>query len=335
MSRVHQRVLRAVRLLPQAVKIGIDEPDTPEEEPKQEEERPRSSASPRPRPSAPINRTARRVPPSPSGKAQPPAPGPNKELLQKIDELQTKLSEAEAQNAALAQERDKLASEIDGVKADYQGRKKELEAGAAAAAAKVADEAREKAKKEGWDAGHSEGLSAARNEVKKEYLDKFSGLISVLEGINKRLNESFAKLAALNQPRMIRMWTEMLKRMLHRQVELHPETIDVVLSDLLSRLSDKSQILIYAAPDDVERLEGDMDAEFREVLRGVHHLDIKADPNVEPGSCIVETSLGVYDARWRTQMGQVESVVDNVFQQVKKEEQAGGQGPLPGEEAKA
>ena len=326
MSRVHQRVLRAVRLLPQAVKIGIDEPDSLEEtgeEPKQEE-RNHPSISSRPRPSAPVNRTARRVPSSPSSKAKPAVPEPNKELLQKIESLEASLSEAEEKNAALTQERDKLASEINGVKADYEGRKKELEANAAAEAAKMADEARAKAKEEGWNAGHSEGLSAAQSEVKKEYLDKFSGLVSVLEGINKRLEESFAKLVSLNQPRMIRMWTEMLRRMLHRQVELHPEPLDVVLSDLLSRLSDKSQVVIYAAPDDIAHLEGDMDAEFREVLRGVHHLDLKADLNVEPGSCIVETSLGVYDARWRTQLGQVESVVDNVFQQVVKDEKGAG-----------
>ncbi len=311
MSRVHQRVLRAVRLLPQAVKIGIADSDSPEDEPKQQEERPRPSVSTRSRPSAPVNRTARRTPPPPN---------PNRELLQKIDELQEKLNEAEAKNAALTQERDKLASEIDGIREDYEGRKKELEAGAAAQAAKVAEEARAKAKDEGWNTGHSEGLSAAQTEVKKEYLDKFSGLVSVLEGINKRLEESFTKLVSLNQPHMIRMWTEMLRRMLHRQVNLHPETIGIVVSDLLSRLSDKNQVVIYVAPDDVAHLESDMDAEFREVLRGVHHLDIKADLNVEPGSCIVETSLGVYDARWRTQMGQVESVVDNVFQQIVKDE---------------
>ena len=233
------------------------------------------------------------------------------------------IKQKENQISQAKKERDSLSS----AKTNLEKVKKELEANAAAEAAKVADEARTKAKKEGWDTGHNEGLTAARNEVKKEYLDKFSSLVSVLEGVNKRLNESFAKLVALNQPRMIRMWTEMLRRMLHRQVELHPETIDIVLSDLLSRLSDKSQILIYAAPGDVAHLETDMDAEFREVLRGVHHLDIKADPNVEPGSCIVETSLGVYDARWRTQMGQVESVIDNLFQQIKKdgqkEEQSG------------
>ncbi len=122
----------------------------------------------------------------------------------------------------------------------------------------------------------------------------------------------------LNQPRLIRVWSEMLRRMLQRQVELNPDTIDYVLSELLSRLSDKNQILIYVSPEDMKHLEGELDTKFQEALRGVKKLELKSDPNVETGSCIIETGLGVYDARWKTQMSQVESVVDEIFQQVKK-----------------
>ena len=118
---------------------------------------------------------------------------------------------------------------------------------------------------------------------------------------------------------MIRMWSEMLKRMLQRQVELNPDTIEKVLSELIGRLSDKNNIVIYVSPDDIKKLEGNMDAKFQEALRGVKRLELKSDPNVEDGSCIVETGLGVYDARWRTQLGQVESVVDNIFQEITKE----------------
>ena len=105
--------------------------------------------------------------------------------------------------------------------------------------------------------------------------------------------------------------------MLHRQIELNPDTIDTVLTELLSRLSDKNQVLIYVSPEDQKHLEGELDPKLQEILRGVKKLEIKSDPNVEQGSCIIETGLGVYDARWRTQMGQVESVIDDIFQQVK------------------
>ena len=318
MSRVHQRVLRAVRLLPQAVKIGIpDEPEQPAGEPEEEEKPGGEGNTPPPRSlsSRPPIR-----PQKPVGKPAPPRPNPNKPLLDKIEALQQSLKEAEARNEELARERDQLASEIDGVKADYENRKRELEAESASNAAKAADEARAKAKTEGWEKGHSEGLSEARAEVEKEYRDRFSGLVASLEKFSQRLEQSFSDLVALNQPRMIRLWTKMLQRMVQRQVELYPDTINHVLANVLSHLSDKNQIVIYVAPDDLDRLKADMDTEFQEELRGVRHLELKPDPNVDPGSCIVETGLGVYDARWRTQMGQVESVVDSVFQQIAKEE---------------
>ena len=241
------------------------------------------------------------------------------ELGAQIRALTNSLSNAQVENAELTEAKKKLESEIGGIKSDYEKRRKTLESEAQANAKKIADKAREQAITEGQVKGYEEGLQKARAEVEQEYLDKFSGLAGVIEGVGKKLDENFAELVKLHQPRMIRMWTEMLKRMLFRQVELNPDTIDTVLSELLSRLSDKNQILIYVSPDDMKNLEGELDSKFQEALRGAKRVELKSDPNVQNGSCIVETALGVYDARWKTQMTQVESVVDEIFQQVNKE----------------
>ena len=320
MSRIPQRVLRSVRLLSQEpVKVGIPpEPELPSEgvPPEgagDEEDRPDSPSSPSDNGGA--SRAGTPAPPLDVGPSE-----EEQELLRQIEALQTSLGEAESKNAALSEAKGKLEAEIDGAKSDYLAKKKAIEADAASIASKAAEEARTRGHEEGWNAGHAEGLKEARAEIEKEYLDKFASLASALESIHQRLEENFSALVALNQPRMIRLWTEMLRRMLRRQVELNPDTIDVVLSDLLSRLSDKSQVAIYVSPEDIAHLEADMDKQFQEVLRGVHKLELKADSNVDRGSCIVETSLGVYDARWRTQMDQVGSVIDNIFQQIVKDD---------------
>lgn len=301
----HQRVLRTVRLLPQAVKIGILESEIKQEGTKPPE--PKKSAAPEPKP-----------------KVQVKMPAPNtkevEELTAQVKALTNSLSNAEVRNMELSEAKQKLEGEINGVKSDYERRRKQLESEAQANAKKIADKAREAAISEGQVRGYEEGLKKARLEVEQEYLAKFSELGGVIEGLGKKLEADFAELVKLNQPRLIRVWTEMLRRMLHRQVELNPDTIDSVLSELLSRLSDKNQILIYVSPDDMRHLEGQLDTKFQEALRGTKKLELKADPNIEQGSCIVETALGVYDARWRTQMGQVESVVDDIFQQVTKNE---------------
>ncbi len=311
-SLAHQRVLRTVRLLPQAVKIGILESEIKQSGVKPQE----------PKQTAPEKKVT--PPPSAPKVVQVKMSERNskelEELTVQIKALTNSLSNAEVANAELTEAKKKLESEIGGIKSDYEKRRKTLESEAQANAKKIADKARDQAISEGQIKGYEDGLKKAREEVEQEYLEKFSNLAGIIEGVGKKLDENFAELVKLHQPRMIRMWTEMLRRMLHRQVELNPDTIDNVLSELLSRLSDKNQILIYVSPDDIKDLEGKLDTKFQEALRGAKRVELKSDPNVQNGSCIVETSLGVYDARWKTQMNQVESVVDEIFQQVNKEE---------------
>ena len=306
----HQRVLRTVRLLPQAVKIGILESEI-----KQSGAKPES-----PKPSAKPDKPQ----PSESPKVQVKMPAPNAreiaELTAQVNALTNSLSNAEVANAELSEAKAKLESEIGGIRSDYERRRRQLEDEAKNNADRIAEKARAQAVSEGQIRGYEEGLKKARLEVEQEYFERFSELAGLIDTLGKKLESDFAELVKLNQPRLVRVWTEMLRRMLCRQVELNPDTIDSVLSELLSRISDKNQILIYVSPDDMKRLEGSLDSKFREALRGVKKLELKSDPNIENGRCIVETGLGVYDARWKTQMGQVESVVDDVFQQSAKED---------------
>lgn len=307
----HQRVLRTVRLLPQAVKIGILESEIKQSGTKPEP--PKSQKPDKPQ-------TSQAKPESPKVQVKTPAPNAREieELSAQVKALTNSLSNAEVANAELSEAKAKLESEIGGIRSDYERRRKQLESEAKSNADRIAEKARAQAISEGQITGYEEGLKKARAEVEQEYSEKFSELAGLIDTLGKKLESDFAELVKLNQPRLVRVWTEMLRRMLYRQVELNPDTIDSVLSELLSRLSDKNQILIYVSPDDMKRLEGNLDSKFREALRGVKKLELKSDPNIENGSCIVETGLGVYDARWKTQMGQVESVVDDVFQQSAK-----------------
>lgn len=314
-SVAQQRVLRTVRLLPQAVKIGILENEIKQsgtKPPDQKQNIPEKKSAPQP-----SVQTGNR-PPVVQVKMSEKNSKELEALTVQVKALTNSLSNAEVANAELAEAKKILESEIGGIKSDYEKRRKTLESEAQANAKKIADQAYEKALSEGRSKGYEEGLKKAREEVEQEYLEKFSGLAGVIENVGKKLDENFAELVKLHQPQMIRMWTEMLKRMLFRQVELNPDTIDNVLSELLSRLSDKNQILIYASPNDAKKLDGELDTKFQEALRGAKRVEVKADPHVQDGSCIVETSLGVYDARWRTQINQIEAAVNEIFQQSAK-----------------
>jgi flagellar assembly protein FliH len=218
-------------------------------------------------------------------------------LLGKIASLEANLTEVK--NASLQKER-------------------ELAAGVEAAKEQARAEGRTQGHAEGLKSGHEEGLTKASAEVEEQYREKFSNLVSTLEGVSAKLEENFAELVSLNQPRMLRLWQEMLKKMLQRETSLEPDGIFDVLKDILSRLSDKNHILIYVAPQDLELLQDRLGEKFEDVLRGVKHLELKPDTSVDKGSCIVETNLGVYDARWRTQLSQIEATLESLFQKLGK-----------------
>jgi flagellar assembly protein FliH len=246
------------------------------------------------------------------------AADPLKDLKNQIESLQKNLSDAEAAKAQLLEKIASAEAETAQVREASAQREREAAAGIEAEKERARTEGRDRGYAEGMDSGYKAGLEKARAEMSEQYREKFAGLAETLEGVSAKLEAHFAELASLNEPRMLRLWQEMLKKMLQREMILEPEGILDVLSDILARLSDKNHVLIYVSPGDLSLLQESLRGEFEDILRGVKHLELKSDTSVDKGSCIVETNLGVYDARWRTQLDQIDGEVEKLFQKLGK-----------------
>jgi flagellar assembly protein FliH len=234
----------------------------------------------------------------------------------RILELEAQLKTANAAKQSLGSKIAALEAELAGAKKTFAQKEQELSAGVKAAREQARTEGRTQGHEEGLKSGYDTGLGKARTEIENQYREKFSKLVATLEGISTRLEENFAELVSLNEPRMLRLWQGMLLRMLRHETRLFPEGLLKVLSDILSRLSDKNQIVIYVSPQDMTLLKERLTGEFGDVLRSVKHLELKPDASVDKGSCLVETNLGVYDARWSTQLEQIDSVIEGLFQKL-------------------
>ncbi|NLB83037.1 MAG: flagellar assembly protein FliH [Synergistaceae bacterium] len=165
---------------------------------------------------------------------------------------------------------------------------------------------------EGKRTGCAEGQEQARREMKRHYEGKVASLVVLLENVHATLSKRLEGLAALHLPQLIRMWELLLSRMLQQEVTLREDTAMLVLREVLERVSDRERILVYLNADDLEGILGRKDS-FGDLLRGVKYLEYLSDANVEKGSCIVETNLGIYDARWRTQLEQIGKDIDHLF----------------------
>jgi flagellar assembly protein FliH len=185
-------------------------------------------------------------------------------------------------------------------------------------AEKIRSEASSKGYSEGITKGQKDGFEKARVDLEAEYSSRFSDLISIFEKIHSEIENNLKDLVQLNEARLLRLWKETLCAMLNREVILNPETARIVLEGILERTSDKNSVLIYLSPLDIGSIQFQTD-KMTESLRGIKHLEFLPDTRVERGSCIVETSLGIYDARWRMQMEQIEIQIADLYREVTKE----------------
>lgn len=275
-------VLRAVRVLSETVKVGsLISGDEPEK----------------------ASRSSSRVPP------------PCDPLVRLREELalaESRLERAETEITLLSSRNRVLGEEFQAERKKAQEEERQRAAALEAEGAALRKRSVEEGFSEGKRAGYSEGQEQARREMKRHYEAKVGSLVALLENIHAALSDRLEGLSALHLPQLIRMWELLLSRMLQQQVTLREDTAMLVLREVLERVSDRERILVYLNGDDLEGILSRKDS-FSDLLRGVKHLEYLPDANVEKGSCIVETNLGIYDARWRTQLEQIGKDIDHLF----------------------
>lgn len=286
-NHLRRNILRAVRMLPQTVRIGL----VPEDAKTDDE----------------IDTTGVSV------------ESDTDQVESALDNVRKEANGFRTQSERLEKENAELLSRIHALEADItklgvqvDRERKQMTAELESESRKLFERARTEGRAEGQKTGREEGLVQAKKEISAEYAQRFSALVSRLESVHETLVAQTDSLIRLLAPKVIRLWQNLLKRMLHKEVALDQETILRVFAGVLQRVSNKERIVVYLAPEDVDLLR-DRQGEYADILRGTKHLEFIADTSVDPGSCIVETNLGVYDARWRTQLEQIDSEIEMLF----------------------
>jgi flagellar assembly protein FliH len=186
-----------------------------------------------------------------------------------------------------------------------------------------ADRARKKGREEGLSAGHKEGVSRGEAQVeirvRQEYKDRFGQLLTLLTSVRESLERDMEALSDRNGPMLVRLWQAMLKRFIRREVEVDGETALRVFREVAARISDRTRIRIFLNPKDRD-LYSAREREFIEIKRVAEQFDLIADEGIERGGCLIETNLGVYDARLRSQLEAVDREIEGIFQEGRSDE---------------
>ena len=280
---IRHNIIRAVRILPEAVRIGASSEEA------QKKSFPEDTKNERLLPSDDINSHALEI----------------DKLKLEVTSLQQELKEALSRNRAL--EEDFLQRKL-----VLEEEHKKVLVALEEQKEKLFKQAHKEGFQKGQEKGYTEGQSKAQKEVEKEYFHRFSRLVESFNSIHGTLSKERASLAQYHLPCLIRLWEALLSRMLKRSVSIDSQTAVRVLEAILHRISDKEKVVIYLHPCDLDFIEGQKNA-YSDLLRGIKILEFHADDHVDAGSCIVETNMGIYDARWRTQLEQINEEIDTLL----------------------
>lgn len=152
----------------------------------------------------------------------------------------------------------------------------------------------EKIKEQAFQEGYEEGFKMWAEQLLKleEEIDKVHGEVQ-----------------AMALPVALRA----AKKIVGRELELHPEAIIDIVIENIKAVSQHKKITIYVNRKDLDLVEKNR-SQLKQMFEVLESFSIRERSDVKPGGCIIETEMGIINAqlehRW--------TVLEKVFEKLNK-----------------
>ncbi len=145
------------------------------------------------------------------------------------------------------------------------------------------------------------GLEEARRVAEETASDKVK---EALETLNQAVIER-KKIIKDAEGEILRLSLKVAEQIIKSEVSLHRDVSLNIVSDAISRVSDREQVIVKVNREDLENIKKYKDR-IGSIIDGIKSLSIVEDALVEPGGCVIETNLGYIDARISTKLSAIE-----------------------------
>lgn len=107
------------------------------------------------------------------------------------------------------------------------------------------------------------------------------------------------------QTDVVKLAMEVARKITRREIELRPETVVTLCSDVTRQVALAQSVTLKVSPDDLEAVR-QHEALMETGLRDDVSLHIVSDSSIERGGCVIESDMGKIDARLETQLAAIE-----------------------------
>jgi len=100
---------------------------------------------------------------------------------------------------------------------------------------------------------------------------------------------------------MLRLSVRVAEKIIGEQLRVHPETIVEIIREVMKNIRPGKRLTIQVNQADAQQARARIDR-IKDGLSTSSEIEIVASGSVSPGGCLIESELGIIDARLETQL---------------------------------
>lgn len=170
-------------------------------------------------------------------------------------------------------------------------------------ARKEAEKIKEEARERGFQIGRDEGFNIGRMEVEK--------LIERLRTIASYIVEKRDEIINKSEQQIIELILMLVKKIVKYLSENEERVVIENIKSALNKIKGKTTIIIRVNPDDLD-IATKYKEEFLKLLEEGSSIKIFEDVFVDKGGVIIETDMGIIDARISRQLEELEEKIKSI-----------------------
>lgn len=156
-------------------------------------------------------------------------------------------------------------------------------------AQRIREKARAEGFSEGLEKGHNEGIESA-----KPLMESFKSLVEEIATVR-------ADYYGQAEKEMIDLVISVANSVIGLEIERDPSLVRNVIKKAVERLRVREKMTIKINPDDLTEAEKAMPS-LSKIVEDLEKVELKTDPLITRGGCLVETNIGMIDARIESQL---------------------------------
>jgi Flagellar biosynthesis/type III secretory pathway protein len=172
-------------------------------------------------------------------------------------------------------------------------------------AERIREQARREGYQRGYDEGYHDGAREAQQRADAELQHTIETLRAHLQQVIQGVHAQHEAYLQHAEAQMLDLALEVARKVVREELKLQPAHVLAIVRDTLRRVQGFGRLRIRVNPLDVDLLRQNRPS-LLQVVDGVEGIEIVEDRRVDQGGSVIETEQGVYDARIRTQLGEIE-----------------------------